>query len=311
MPTPATIYAAGVLCWRETPEGVRVLLVRRPDYDDLTIPKGKLDPGELLPQTAVRELHEETGVRATLGAPIGSIRYSVKGAPKFVQYWLAEVSEEAAAEAAAEFQPNEEISAVEWLPMNEAALRVSYPHDAEMIRDLGRRIADGTARTFAIIVVRHGKALPATDWDGPDSRRPLLHRGEEQAALIAPSLAAFGPERIVTSPAARCFATILPLTALTGLPVKTAAGISQDAYQAGKSKAAKQIAKRIRKHQSVVICTHGPVIPELVVGIRSATGARASGMQRAANLSTGDFAVFHLTPEEQPRLVEVEVHSAG
>ncbi len=303
-----TIYAAGVLCWRETSEGIRVLLVKRPDYGDVSVPKGKLDPGELLPQTAARELLEETGIRATLGAPIGSVHYPVNGRPKFVQYWAAEVLGHQV--EAADFTPNEEISAVEWVPIAQAKKMVSYPHDREMITALQERLKRGAARTFAVTILRHGKALPAGSWDGPDHLRPLLYRGQQQAEQVAASLAAYGPKRIWTSTATRCRETVGPLAARSGIGVKESVGLSQDAYEAGTSRAERIIEKRLEARRNVVLCSHGPVIPELVEAIRHASAAHRAGLQRAANLATGDFAVFHLTLEtDRPHLVEVEVHS--
>ena len=41
MPGTATIRAAGVLCWRADGDDVRVLLVRRTEYKDVSLPKGK------------------------------------------------------------------------------------------------------------------------------------------------------------------------------------------------------------------------------------------------------------------------------
>jgi len=304
----STIYAAGVLCWRETSDGVRVLLVKRPDYGDVSVPKGKLDPGELLPETAARELLEETGIVATLGAPIGDVRYTVKGRPKFVQYWAAEVLGHQV--EAAEFTPNDEICAVEWVPIAQAKKMVSYVHDREMIQALQERMKRGAARTFSITVLRHGKAVPAGSWDGPDHLRPLLYRGQQQAEQVAPSIAAFGPKRIWTSTATRCEETIAPLAARTGVEVKATIGLSQDNYDAGLSHVDRLVEKRLAARRNVVLCSHGPVIPELVEAIRHATGAHRTGLQRAASLATGDFAVFHITLEtERPHLVEVEVHS--
>ena len=45
----------------------RVLLVHRPRYDDWTLPKGKLDPGESWEEAALREVEEEASLRCRLG----------------------------------------------------------------------------------------------------------------------------------------------------------------------------------------------------------------------------------------------------
>ena len=61
-----TIYAAGIVCWREENGKLEVALVHREVYKDWGFPKGKLDPGEQLPQTAVREVFEEAGFKVRL-----------------------------------------------------------------------------------------------------------------------------------------------------------------------------------------------------------------------------------------------------
>jgi len=65
-----TIYAAGCVLWREEQGQLKVALVHRGRYDDYGWAKGKLDPGEVLPQTAVREIEEETGLRVNLGVSL-------------------------------------------------------------------------------------------------------------------------------------------------------------------------------------------------------------------------------------------------
>ena len=81
------IYAAGAVCWRIIDGKVHVLLVHRTVYGDVTIPKGKVDPGESLPRTAVREIAEETGLAVALGVPLGISRYPLpSGREKIVHY---------------------------------------------------------------------------------------------------------------------------------------------------------------------------------------------------------------------------------
>ncbi len=306
----STTYAAGVLCWRRTKSGVRVLLVRRPDYEDVSIPKGKVDTGELLPQTAVRELLEETGMRATLGAPIGTAEYRIRSGPKVVHYWLAEVDETAARAGDVAFVPNGEISATEWVTLAKAKSLVTYDFDRDLLDTLEARLAAGTATTFPIIVARHGKAMSPSQWKGSDRTRPLVPKGIEQAERLAPSLAAFAPVKIVSSSAVRCLNTIGPVARQLGLPIRESTGISQDAYEDGRSRAGKQIAKRLERREAVVLCSHGPVIPQLVQAVVEATSAEVTEtIRQAAFPEPGDFSVFHIA--EDGRLVESELHRAG
>ena len=44
--------------------------MHRPEYDDWSFPKGKLDPGEHAAVAAVREVAEETGLDVRLGPPL-------------------------------------------------------------------------------------------------------------------------------------------------------------------------------------------------------------------------------------------------
>ena len=57
-------------------EGELEVAVIRPHGRPLwALPKGHVDPGESPEQTATREVWEETGLKATLVAPLGEIRY--------------------------------------------------------------------------------------------------------------------------------------------------------------------------------------------------------------------------------------------
>ena len=69
-PDSRMIKAAGAVAWRPRPDGgePEVLLVHRKKYDDWSLPKGKAEPGEPLPVTAVREVLDEGGARLALGA---------------------------------------------------------------------------------------------------------------------------------------------------------------------------------------------------------------------------------------------------
>ncbi len=108
----------------------RVLLVHRPRYDDWTLPKGKLDPGESFEEAALREVEEETGLVCRLGRELPSTEYhDNKGRPKVVRYWLMEVER-------GEFEPNDEVDEVRWAELGEAPALLTYDRDRELVEEL-------------------------------------------------------------------------------------------------------------------------------------------------------------------------------
>lgn len=306
----SSVLAAGAVCWRETTRGVEILLVYRTQHRDTSLPKGKVDPGETLPETAVREIAEETGLVVTLGPPLGVVEYALpNGRDKVVYYWAAEVSDLAIANST--FAANDEIESLHWMSPADARATLSYPHDVDIVDRFAELHTQGRARTFAIIALRHGKATPAEHWDGPDATRPLLQRGIDQALSVAHGIAAYRPAKLLSSPAERCRQTIAPTARVTGLDVKEKVEISQDAYQSDGAAVTKIIAVRLRKGVTTVLCSHGPVLPQIIDAVVRATGTPDSDkLQRAAMLSTGEYAVLHV-PADHPEsgVVAVEVHS--
>ncbi|BDZ49234.1 ADP-ribose pyrophosphatase [Frondihabitans sucicola] len=303
-----TVVAAGAVCWRLVDGKVRVLLIHREYNHDVSLPKGKVDPGEATPQTAVREVSEETGYDITLGAPIGTAEYLLPGGrDKIVHYWAAEVTDEAF-EAAGTFKPNSEVQVIEWVPLAKARAQLTYERDAEVLDRFADRVASDQARTFAVVALRHAKAIPPSEWSGVDATRPLQPTGRKQARSIAPSIASWSPERIISSTAARCLATVEPLSSASHVGVKQTDALSQDAFEAGKHDVAGVVKKRLKKRVNAVLCSHGPVLPEIVREISSQTvGGHKLDLRRYSALGTADYTVLHISKADGT-LVAVETH---
>jgi len=212
-PGSRLIKAAGAVAWRPGPDGEPdILLVHRTKYNDWSLPKGKTEPGEPLPVTAVREVLEEGGVRLALGRRLISVRYNVSGRPKRVHYWAAR-----AVSMDEHAVPNSEVDEVAWVPAARAVERVSYVHDHGVLADFAAR----TAATVPLILLRHAKAMAKSSWKHSDAVRPLDDSGRFDAKTLADVLACFAPRpRLISSSAVRCADTLRPLAELTGEKVR-------------------------------------------------------------------------------------------
>ncbi len=122
------VEAAGGVVWRITAEGLlEVAVIHRPKHDDWSFAKGKLEDGEDHPTAAKREVEEETGLRGALGEELPETRYHDRyGRPKRVRYWSIEV-------VSGEFEPNDEVDQLLWLPVEEARRTLSYEHDRRVL----------------------------------------------------------------------------------------------------------------------------------------------------------------------------------
>ncbi len=126
-PEAAEVKASGGVVWRRAGDGLELAVIHRPRYDDWSLPKGKLDPGESWEDAALREIEEEIGARGALGEELPPVAYAdPKGRAKVVRYWLMEALD-------GEFVPNKEVDELRWVPVDEAQAMLTYPHDAELV----------------------------------------------------------------------------------------------------------------------------------------------------------------------------------
>lgn len=311
--TTTPVLAAGAVLWRQGKSGVEVLLISRSRHGDVSLPKGKVDPGEAFPETAVREVREETGYSVALGLPLGVTEYTLpNGKDKIVYYWAAEVTREQLLRG--RFRPNDEVDRIEWLSIAKARKKLTYSRDSDVLDRFEAFVARGDHRTFGLIALRHAKA-ESDSKDGTDAGRPLSPRGRRQAADLTRTIPVWAPQAILSSPARRCLETVGPLAKALGLEVKPKVSLSQDLWEGSDDAQATRrlrnhLARRIERRATTVLCTHSPVLPPLLDGIAALVGGERDGrLTRAGILTTAEFTVVHLSHADPDHgIVALESH---
>ncbi|MEY2676197.1 MAG: hypothetical protein RL510_217 [Actinomycetota bacterium] len=307
-----TVFAAGAICWREEKGRLLVAVIHRARYNDWGWPKGKVDPGESLPETAVREIREETGLSIRLGVNLGVQKYDLpNGRDKEVHYWAAKVTDKAL--RASKFKPSEEVAKVDWLGTEEAAKLLSYQHDKEFLTKVVELHAKGLLDTKPFIVLRHCKATPRDDWSKGEASRPLLPSGLAQSSSLKRLLKAWGPKRIVSSPWERCRATVSPYALSRGVEVEFSEHLTEAGNKKTPASTLKVIHKLIQDGRSTIVCTHRPALPTVLEELAKYHPLeKLELLEDAKGIKPGNFLVVHLTkpaPGRNRKIVAVETYA--
>ena len=127
----SVMRAAGGVVVRRSRSGEReIAVIHRPEYDDWTLPKGKVEPDETPEDCALREVREETGLRCELVRPLGCTAYvDRRGRDKLACYWVMDVR-------GGRFKPGVEVDRLQWLSIKDAVKRLTYGHDKLLIQQV-------------------------------------------------------------------------------------------------------------------------------------------------------------------------------
>lgn len=127
------LVSAGGVVYRVRDGTVEVVLCGRREPPRWSLPKGTPDPGETLEETALREVHEETGLEPRMVGPLQSI-----------EYWFVRPDDRVRCHKTVHFYLMEsvggdtslhdpEFDVVEWLPAEEALRRLTYANEARVL----------------------------------------------------------------------------------------------------------------------------------------------------------------------------------
>jgi 8-oxo-(d)GTP phosphatase len=278
------VLAAGGVLWRPgyRESAAEIAVIHRPRYDDWSLPKGKVDPGETEPVTAVREVLEETGHHVELGRRIATVSYPIEQRTKKVQYWSAR-------SLGGSFAPNNEVDDLLWLSAPAAIKKVSYAYDRKILRRWAKQPAD----TQSVLIVRHGTAGSKSRFSGDDKIRPLDKKGRAQAEALVAQLSSFGATDVYAADRVRCHQTVEPFAEELGVTINNEPTLTEEAYADNPKRGRRRVLQIAGSHRAPVICTQGKVIPDLIAwwcerdGVRPDKSRNRKGSTWVLSLAEG------------------------
>ncbi|HWG73189.1 MAG TPA: phosphoglycerate mutase family protein [Acidimicrobiales bacterium] len=110
-----------------------------------------------------------------------------------------------------------------------------------------------------LLLIRHAHAGSRRDWDGADRLRPLSAKGRAQAESLVRRLDGWAVQRVLSSPFTRCLQTVAPLAAELGVKIEVVEELAE-----GHGSAALALVRSLAP-EKVALCTHGDVIPDVLV----------------------------------------------
>ena len=298
------IVAAGAVVTREGLNGTEYLLVHRDYREDWTFPKGKVESGEPVTGAAVREVREETGFAIELGMPLPTQTYKIEERLKDSHYWSARL-------LSGTFLPNDEVDEIAWLTFEEAAKRLTYEHDVDVLR-----AAAVAVKTTPMIVLRHTQAMKRAEWaadeenlNEPDAFRPLTSVGRIQATMLVSALAAYGITELYSSGSVRCRDTLGPYASSRSLSITLEPSLSEEEHVKFPDNARARAGELAGIQNAFVLCTHRPVLPTVmeVLANKFEVDTEAKKAFDPA-LTPGSMVVYHRDSSDLSKIVSVERH---
>lgn len=263
-------FASGAVLWRQVNGGeLEIAVVHRPRYDDWSLPKGKVDPGENLPGTAIREIKEETGFDATLGWLLGYVHYPVSSRTKVVYYWTAEVT-------SGEFIKNDEVDELRWVSVETAHELLSYDVDSQVVKAAEGVLALGCDRR--VLYIRHAKAHDRKGWAGDDNLRPLTKKGRRQSEMLVSAVESYRPTVLSSALPERCVHTGEPVSQDLGLELTVDVNLGDEGWSEDSAKAMDAFRAATTAPVSAVVA-QGAVIPGVLSRICAASDIEVEDMR--------------------------------
>ena len=131
------LHSAGGVIYRRGGGGVEVCLIQ-PRRERWALPKGMIEHGETSEQAALREVREETGLRAAITTPLGSLTYYFfaggKRVRKTVDFYLMRFLDGSTDDH------DDEVLSAAWFALVDAERLLAYPNERRVLADARAQI---------------------------------------------------------------------------------------------------------------------------------------------------------------------------
>ncbi len=132
------VFSAGGIIIKRENNSVKVLVTQHSGHHGWDFPKGHLETGETSEQAALREVEEETGIRAKILEKVGQTQYFYfedgEKVFKTVTFFLMEYISEG--KATTEFEVSDQV----WLPVDEVMEKLTFKDTKELWKKAGEKI---------------------------------------------------------------------------------------------------------------------------------------------------------------------------
>lgn len=127
-------YSAGGLIFNDDDEVAIIARHSRSGHLEWCLPKGHIEKGETPEQTAVREVHEETGILGKVTGSIATIDYWFTGSEERVHKLVHHyVLHQTAGHLTVSGDPDHEAEDAAWVPFDKLTSILSYPNERRIV----------------------------------------------------------------------------------------------------------------------------------------------------------------------------------
>lgn len=127
-------FSSGGVIFRPSPRGPEVALISRQGSTVWCLPKGLIEEGESLEETALREVEEETGLKGKLLGKIDAIRYGYVSKEEQAKFFKVVTFFLLRRTGGNTRDHDFEVDEAAWFSIPQALAKLSYPSERKIMR---------------------------------------------------------------------------------------------------------------------------------------------------------------------------------